>query len=171
MAAENWIVAAALGASLACASCAAKLPFVDSADTAGANGSLAPPSGELSPQSGAVAPVQVGGDGGRQPSSASAPAAVAVGPSTASSGPGPARILSNGGSTGCGRCKITAFKPAIVTLFMSESGQDGQRVPKAALPVPVVASSNDPAKPRLEIMTLDGPRWVSIADVVIDRTP
>lgn len=53
---------------------------------------------------------------------------------------------------------------------MSESGQDGQRVPKATLPVPVIATSSDPANQRLAIMTLDGPRWVAADDVVIDRT-
>lgn len=85
--------------------------------------------------------------------------------------PGQGKGASGSSAPGCNRCVITAFKTPIVTLFMSESGHDGQRVPKSAMPVPVVATMSDPAKPRLEIMTLDGPRWVAAADVTIEPKP
>jgi hypothetical protein len=58
-----------------------------------------------------------------------------------------------------------AFKPAVVTLYMSEAGQQAERVPKSTLPLPIVAASSNAASGRLQIMTLDGVRWVPIAEV------
>jgi len=65
----------------------------------------------------------------------------------------------------CAKCTIVAFKPAVVTLYMSEAGQQAERVPKSTLPLPIVAASANPASGRLQIMTLDGVRWVPIAEV------
>lgn len=64
---------------------------------------------------------------------------------------------------GCAACTIIGFRSPIVTLFMSERGQDGQRVPRETLAVPMHGQAIGGG--RLQIMTLDGPRWVAQADV------
>jgi len=60
------------------------------------------------------------------------------------------------------------FRNANVTLFKSEVGQDAQRVPKTTLPVPSHATVGAGNSDRLQIMTLDGVRWVALSDVEVD---
>lgn len=166
MKATNGIRIAWLTVALACSACSADLPYSGETDGTASAGASIPP-GSLRPDSSQAAQA----DGAR---ALPGPAAVAARPAVQAVGapsPKQARPGPEASTTGCARCVITAFKSPIVTLFMSEGGQDGQRVPKSTLPVPVVATASDASRSRLEIMTLDGPRWVAAADVVIDRTP
>lgn len=70
-----------------------------------------------------------------------------------------------GDASPCKACTIVGFRQPIVTLYLSETGQEAQRVPKAALPLPMVSAKPTASSVRLQIMTLDGVRWVSQSDV------
>lgn len=166
-----WIIAIALTVGIACAGCSASLPdpvagravggSAVAGVTADAQIDTTPPQTD-SRQTRALVPPAAPAPG----SSAGSTAGLAIG------GLDVSRMRSEGIEAAvCTRCRIIAFKPQIVTLFMSETGQDGQRVPRTALPVPVVATPTHPTKLRLAIMTMDGQRWVSAADVVTEQLP
>jgi hypothetical protein len=171
VAATSWICAIALAGGLAVAGCSASLPgpVVGEAGVgpgaASGQDAIAPEQIDGRQTAGLVAP-----SGTPAPTSPSPAGSATAGVPIGSADGSRSRATANVGA-GCTRCRITAFKPQIVTLFMSEAGQDGQRVPKAALPVPVVATSTDPTRTRLAIMTMDGQRWVSSADVVTEQLP
>jgi hypothetical protein len=71
----------------------------------------------------------------------------------------------------CSPCVITSFRPKVVELYYSESGHEAQRIPKSALSVPMAARASRAGADRLEVMTLDGKKWVSVRDVQIAAKP
>lgn len=68
----------------------------------------------------------------------------------------------------CRPCTIVGFRNANVTLFKNVIGEEAQRVPKSSIPVPIIGTATDGASDRLQIMTLDGIRWVSSAEVELE---
>ncbi len=62
---------------------------------------------------------------------------------------------------------IVSFKGATVVLYGSETGNDGERVPVASLPLPLRANVGLLNTSRLTIATASGPRWVATSEVVL----
>lgn len=124
------------------------------------NAPILPPPGLTAGADLGAAPVR---DSGSALGPAVSPAA-AVAPGVSASNVSPATV---GAASPCKACTIVGFRQPIVTLYMSEAGQEAQRVPKAALPLPMVSAKPTDSSARLQIMTLDGVRWVSQSDVDI----
>lgn len=59
--------------------------------------------------------------------------------------------------------QITAIRTATVVLYSSDDGTDGQRVPASTLGLPMPVAGRTPK--RLAIHTVEGVRWIAIADV------
>jgi hypothetical protein len=70
----------------------------------------------------------------------------------------------------CKQCTIVAFRTANVTLFKNVIGQEAERVPKTSIPLPTIGTAVDGTTDRLQIMTLDGVRWVSTAEVEFSQS-
>lgn len=74
---------------------------------------------------------------------------------------GPTRTAANE------EANIVGFRGTTVVLYSSESGNEGERVPAASLPIPLRARGSLSNSSRLTFQTASGPRWISNADVVI----
>ena len=127
-----------------------------------------PPSG-LSPAPGNPAGAETTGDATAGATENRAAAASGV---VAGAGKSDALATTNSGPSNptapvtCGTCRIVGFKPQMVTLYLSEGGQEAQRIPRTAMQLPILAASGK--ADRLQIMTLDGLRWVASSDVQLD---
>lgn len=60
---------------------------------------------------------------------------------------------------------IVGFKRSTVILYGSPDSHEGERVPTDALSVPLKPSSQTTNASRVQIMTIDGPRWIAKSDV------
>jgi hypothetical protein len=62
--------------------------------------------------------------------------------------------------------QITGFRGPTVILYSSERSNEGEKVPASSLPLPLRSRAASPGSPRVEIMTVYGPRWIAKSDVV-----
>jgi len=98
---------------------------------------------------------------------AAVPAGPAAGSGSADAGrgvpqvPGAARPASVG-------TVITGFRGQHVVLYYSESGKDGEMVSSQALPLPMRYGPTTVDAGRLQVMTVQGPRWVARHEAVIE---
>jgi hypothetical protein len=60
---------------------------------------------------------------------------------------------------------IVGFRGQTVILYSSETSNDGERVPAATLPLPLRVRPGPPTAARVEIMTVQGPRWIAKTEV------
>lgn len=67
--------------------------------------------------------------------------------------------------------RILGFRAAYVTVYSSDSGNAGQRLPADTLKPPLNIEAMNAATKRLQIMTVDGSGWISSADAVLESTP
>jgi len=67
--------------------------------------------------------------------------------------------------------QIAGLRSSTVILYSSDVGTDGKKVAVStlSLPTPIVAMSA--SKQRLAIHTVEGIRWVAIAEVVVPAQP
>lgn len=63
------------------------------------------------------------------------------------------------------RQMVTGFKHATVILYGSPTSNDGERVPADSLSVPFKPSAQADSGARIQIMTVDGPRWIAKSDL------
>ncbi len=63
--------------------------------------------------------------------------------------------------------QIIGFRGPTVILYSDELSNDGQRMPAAALQAPLPVRSAQAGSPRVQIMTVYGPRWIARAEVVL----
>ncbi|RUP08776.1 hypothetical protein [Hyphomicrobium sp.] len=71
----------------------------------------------------------------------------------------------NAPSTSAQRQMVIGFKHATVILYGSPSSNDGERVPANSLSVPFKPSAQSDSGARIQIMTVDGPRWIAKSDL------
>ncbi|MGO4682097.1 hypothetical protein [Hyphomicrobium sp. 2TAF46] len=71
----------------------------------------------------------------------------------------------NAPSSSAQRQMVTGFKHATVILYGSPTSNDGERVPADSLSVPFRPSAQSDSGARIQIMTVDGPRWIAKSDL------
>lgn len=71
----------------------------------------------------------------------------------------------NASSPSAQRQMVIGFKHATVILYGSPSSNDGERVPANSLSVPFKPSAQSDSGARIQIMTVDGPRWIAKSDL------
>jgi hypothetical protein len=72
-------------------------------------------------------------------------------------------------SPSLGAAQVVAFKSNAIILFTGETGSDGHKVPVSTLPLPLHVSVRSKASGRAEFMTIEGPRWIALADVIFSQ--
>lgn len=77
---------------------------------------------------------------------------------TSSPLPSPVRLSSS----------ISGFRSSTVILYSRDVGSDGVRLSAAALPTPLVIRGRSSDGGRLEISTVEGPRWIAASDAILD---
>lgn len=65
---------------------------------------------------------------------------------------------------------VTRFRTGSVVLYLSETGHEGQRVATSSLPLPIKSSRRSADGSRVEVMTVEGLRWIAAADLVDPTT-
>jgi hypothetical protein len=93
------------------------------------------------------------------------PSAVGTVASSAATKPGP--VVTKPADAALDAHTITGFKKSTVILYSSATGADGQKVPTSNMPLPLPVRAQAAGGARLEIMTLDGPRWIARNDVIL----
>ncbi|MBS0238063.1 MAG: hypothetical protein JSR89_06535 [Proteobacteria bacterium] len=73
--------------------------------------------------------------------------------------------MTNASSSSAQRQMVTGFKRATVILYGSPTSNDGERVPADSLSVPFKPSAQADNGARIQIMTVDGPRWIAKSDL------
>lgn len=71
----------------------------------------------------------------------------------------------NASSSLAQRQMVTGFKHATVILYGSPTSNDGERVPADSLSVPFKPGAQSDSGARIQIMTVDGPRWIAKSDL------
>jgi len=74
-------------------------------------------------------------------------------------------------SSAAGANSISQFRSTSIVLFTNETGYDGQRVSVSSLPLPLPVGRRSADGTRLEIMTVAGARWLSVADTLAEAKP
>lgn len=62
---------------------------------------------------------------------------------------------------------IIGFKGAAVVMYHSVDSNNGEKIEARALSLPMQARKSAAAAGRLEVSTVNGPRWISRSDVVV----
>jgi hypothetical protein len=92
---------------------------------------------------------------------------------TASNGSAPINGLPTGMDSGALTAlpaQIVGFRASSVILYNSDTGSEGQKFVSRTLPLPLHVSRRSNSADRVEVITVEGPRWVATRDVLFAST-